>query len=120
MKRGVCSRGCVRSVAVCADPVAKSLGHRRAADHDFDLVADALPLCFCDNSAHLVHGRGEQRGAADEIRMVFDSGSDKGLGRDIDAEVDNGNALSFEHHFDKVFADIMQVAFDSTDHSGAF
>ena len=59
---------------------------------------------------HFCHGGGEERGASDDIGAVFLCGGNVDFGCNVNAEVDDFEAIAFHHHFDEIFADIVEVA----------
>ena len=65
--------------------------------------------------AHGAHGGGEQRGAADDLAALVNSGLDEGLGSNVGAQVHNLKALALHHHLHQVLADVVQVALDGAD-----
>ena len=50
---------------------------------------------------------------------VLAHGLDEALGGDLDAEVDDVEARTFEHDVDEVLADVVHVALDGAHHEGA-
>ena len=102
----------VGRVAVGADRVGVLLGDRRAADHDDHLVPQAGLLQRVDVGLEHRHGRGQERGEADDVGLVLLDRRDELLRRDLHAEVDHVEAGALQHDVDEVLADVVHVALD--------
>ena len=106
---------CVRRVRIRADLVRERLRYRRAADHDLHLVAQTCSLQRIDDVFLIHHRGGEKSGEADDVRIVFFDRFHDLLRRAVDAEVDDADTRTLDHHFDEVFADVVQIALDGAD-----
>jgi hypothetical protein len=111
-------RGRVGRVPVRAHDVGVLLGDRGAADHDDDLIPQARLLQRVDVRLEHRHRRGQERGEADDVRLVLTHRIDELLGRDLHAEVDDVEAGALEHDVDQVLADVVHVALDGAHHDG--
>ena len=61
---------------------------------------------------HLVEGRGDEAGEADDVGAFFAGGGQDFFARDHDAEVDDLVVVTGEHDADDVLADVVHVALD--------
>jgi hypothetical protein len=66
-----------------------------------------------------VHGGGEQRREADDLRLVLADRRDEVLGGHRDAQVHDREAGRLHHHRHDLLADVVQVALHGTHHDGA-
>ena len=113
------SAGGIHGVAIGIDLLAVFLGNGSTAHHNLHTVTNALLLGQLYHLGHYVHGGGQQSGAADDLAVLLLSGLNEGLGGDVGAQVNNFQALAFQHHLDQVLADVVQVALDGADADAA-
>ena len=92
-------------------------GERGAAADDGNLGVDLLQIL--DDVLHLEGGFDEEAGKADSVSVVLVSGLDDGGGGLLDAEVDDLVAVVGEDDVDKIFTNVVHVAFDGGEDNGS-
>src|SRR5205807_1547345 len=65
---------------------------------------------------HLLRGLDQQPREPDQVRAVLAVGLDEVLGRHLDAQVDDAEAVVAEDDLDQVLADVVHVALDGGEH----
>src|SRR3972149_6219927 len=114
--RGWASPSSRRASSSCGPDLPGVLvGQRRAPDHLLNGLTDAELLERLDHGPHHRHGRGEERGEADDVGSMLDDGLGERLRGDVDAEVDDLEARALEHDPDDVLADVVDVTLDRPD-----
>src|SRR5579863_1476846 len=106
----------ITTVGVRTHRLAEFLIQRGAADQHDVVVANAGFLQPVDHDLHVRHGGGEQGRHAEDVRLVLLQRRDVFLDRVVDAEVDDLEAGTLEHHRHQVLADVVDVALDGADH----
>src|SRR6476660_9735720 len=105
----------VAAIGVRANGSPELLVERRPTDEDDVVLPDAAVLERLDDDLHVRHGRRQQRGHAQDVRLVELERGDELLGIGVDAEVEDLEAGALEHHPDEVLADVVDVALDRAD-----
>ncbi len=87
---------------------------RRAADQH--RAADAGGPQVLGRHHHLLRGLDQQPREPDQVRAVLAMGLDQVLGRHLDAQVDDAEAVVAEDDLDQVLPDVVHVALDGGEH----
>src|SRR5262245_41774148 len=91
----------VTAVRVCADRLAELLVQGGAPDEDDVVVTDALLVQCVDDDLHVGHGRREEGGHPEDVRLVLLECLQVVLDGVVDAEVVDLEPRAFEHHRDE-------------------
>ena len=97
----------------------KRLGHRRAADQGLE-AAPAPGPDIGNNRLHLRQGRTQKGGDGNNLRLIFFSSSQELAPTDVHTQIYDPISATLQHHAHQVFADVVNVALDSTNDDGAF
>lgn len=114
---GGLNRNCgIAAIGVRSDGLAEFLVERRSADKHDIVVAYALFLHRVDHDLHIGHGRRQKGRHAKDIGLLAFDRIEIVLDRIVDPQIDDVEAGPLHHHADKVFADVVNVALDGSDH----
>jgi len=101
--RGVC----ILAIPVGANLLRVLLSYRRSADKDLHFPAKTRVFQCGDGSFHRRQCNCRQRGEADNVILVLLNCPDELLRSNVDSEVVNVEAASFEHGGDQVLSDVV-------------